>query len=69
MRKAAAMCANSDKLVLCAALDTVKGKNNLPSSRQDLLKMDSSWFSRDGALPGYVPMYEGVTEDSTPQGY
>ena len=35
MRKAAAMC---DKLVLCAALDTVKGANILPSSRHDLLK-------------------------------
>ena len=55
MRKAAAMC---DKLVLCAALDTVKGANILPSFRHDLLKMDISWFSHEGALPGYIPMYE-----------
>jgi len=60
MRKAVAMCANSDKLVLCSALDTVKDANIQPSSRQDLLKMDISWYSHEGALPGYVPMYEGM---------
>jgi hypothetical protein len=60
VRKATAMCANSDKLILCAALDTVKGANILPSSREDLLKMDISQFSCEGALPGYVPMYEGM---------
>ena len=57
MRKASAMC---DKLVSCAALDTVKSANILPSSRHDLLKMDISWFSHEGAWPGYIPMYEGM---------
>ena len=38
MRKAAVMC---NELVLCAALDTVKGANILPSSRHDLLKIDN----------------------------
>ena len=28
MRKAAAMCANTDNLTLCAAFDTVKGANS-----------------------------------------
>jgi PIF1-like helicase len=60
MKKAAAICANTDKLTLCAAFDTVKGANILSSSRQDLLKMDISRFSREGALPGYIPMYEGM---------
>ena len=27
MKKAAAMCANTDNLTLCAACDTVKGEN------------------------------------------
>ena len=57
MRKAAVMC---DKLVLCAALDTVKGANIPPSSRHDYLKMDISWLYYEGALPGYIPMYEGM---------
>ena len=57
MRKAAVMC---DKLVLCAALDTVKGANIPPSSRHDLLKTDISWLYYEGALPGYIPMYEGM---------
>ena len=60
MKKAAAIGANTDNLTLCAAFDAVKNANILPSSRQDLLKMDISRFSHEGALPGYIPMYEGV---------
>ena len=51
MRKAAVMC---DKLVLCAALDTVKGANIPPSSRHDLLKSIFPGL----LIPGYIPIYE-----------
>ena len=36
MRKAAASCAITDHLTLCAAFDTIKGANILTSSRPDL---------------------------------
>ena len=56
IQKAAAICANTDNLTLCAAFDTVKDANILRSSRPDLLQ-----FSYEGALPGYIPMYNGMT--------
>ena len=50
MRKAAVMC---NELVLCAALDTVKGASILPSSRHDLLKIDISW-------PSHTRIYSNI---------
>ena len=55
MKKAAAICVNTDNLNLCAGFDTVKGANILRSSRLDLIQ-----FSHEGALPGYIPMYDGM---------
>lgn len=46
---------------MCAALDTVNGKNVvLQCSRSDLLNADVSKLGSEGAFPGFIPMYIGM---------
>jgi len=60
MHKANANCANNNKLVLCAALDTANGEVVSLPSRSDLLNLDVTKLSHEGALPGFIPLYEGM---------
>lgn len=60
MQKAIANCKENDKLILCAALDSVKSKVIPLDTRKELLDKDVSRLSQEGALPGYLPLYEGM---------
>lgn len=57
LSKAKANCANSNNLIICAALDTVKGKCVPDPSRQSLLKLDVTRLTSEGSLPGFLPLY------------
>ncbi|PPQ75657.1 hypothetical protein CVT26_001814 [Gymnopilus dilepis] len=60
MTKSTTVCSSMGKeLVTCAALD-VTGKEPIPKASRDLLlKKDLSRYSKD-ALPGFIPLYEGM---------
>jgi PIF1-like helicase len=60
MQKAVANCAGSNKLVLCAALDITDGEVVPLPSRSDLLNLDVSKLAGEGALPGFVPLYNNM---------
>jgi hypothetical protein len=59
MQKAKANCSD-DQLILCAALDTINGDAILQPSRSDLLNTDVSKLGNEGALPGFIPLYNGM---------
>jgi hypothetical protein len=59
MRKAKANCSD-DQLILCAAMDTVNGDVISQPSRSDLLNVDVSKLGSEGALPGFIPLYNGM---------
>jgi hypothetical protein len=60
MKKATANCQNTEKLTVCAADDTIEGYTLTESAHSHLLRMDISHFTNDGALPGLLPLYEGM---------
>jgi hypothetical protein len=59
MRKAKANCSD-DQLILCAAMDTGNGDVISQPSRSDLLNVDVSKLGSEGALPGFIPLYNGM---------
>lgn len=60
VKKASANCAGSDRMIMCAALDTVKGVCVPSPSRLNLLKQDVSGLTNEGSLPGYLALYIGM---------
>ncbi|KAH7904307.1 hypothetical protein BJ138DRAFT_974232, partial [Hygrophoropsis aurantiaca] len=64
IRKAKSNCAMdpSKKLVVCAALDKITPTPSESDTEiyMDLLKLDVSRFSSEGALPGFISLYEGM---------
>ena len=61
-RKAHANCTtpNGPQLIICAALDDICSGLNSHEIISQLLKLNVCGLSREGALPGYIPLYVGM---------